>query len=85
MRTNSNSNAAERTERQASRQAVMKALMLALANAPEFQRNVLAQALEEYGKTYHRSYNDMRKGGGFMADLLDTIEQATECRIPYEE
>jgi hypothetical protein len=63
------------------REALMKALAAVIDAAPEKERNTLAQALQDYAYAYPRSYRQMDRGGQLIASVLNTIEEATDCRI----
>jgi uncharacterized protein YdiU (UPF0061 family) len=63
------------------REALMKALAAVIDAAPEKERNVLSQALEDYAYAYPRSYRQMDRGGQLVASFLNTIEEAADCRI----
>jgi hypothetical protein len=64
-----------------SRKDVMDALADVILNALEADRNRLSAVLEDYAYTFSGSYRGMTKGGAFLAELLDTLEEAADCRI----
>lgn len=64
-------------------QAVIEALTACIDAAPDKQKDALAQALEDYAKTYRRSYDDLTGPRAFPAlkNMLLAVEEACEARI----
>jgi hypothetical protein len=63
------------------REALVKALAAAIAAAPNKERSVLSQALEDYAYAYPRSYVTLERSGRLIASLLDCMEESADCRI----
>ncbi len=62
------------------RDELLTALHNVIASAPESERNILSQSLEDFAYTYSRSYRDLYSKG-LISDVLETLEEAAECRI----
>lgn len=73
------------TEYQGSRQAFLAALHRAVAAAPEKERNVLSQCLEDYAYRWPRSYQTMTQGVGLIAEVLSVLEESSDARIHKTE
>jgi uncharacterized protein YukE len=63
------------------RQDLLSALAAVIAHAPEKDRSKLGQTLQDYAYKYARSYKQMSAGSTMLAQLLDTIEEASDARI----
>jgi len=59
------------------RDTLLLALHGCIDSAPPAEQKALREAIADYAKTYHRSWADCTRGKTLVADLLDTMVNAT--------
>jgi hypothetical protein len=64
-------------------QAVIEALGQCIAEAPDKQKDALAQALENYAATYAQSYRDLtgHRAMPALRNLIQEMVEASEARL----
>jgi hypothetical protein len=63
------------------RNELTKALAQLISNADAGDRGDLSEALEAYAYAFPRSYRDLEKKGGLVANLLAALEESSDARI----
>lgn len=69
------------------RDALISALLVCITEAPEAKRNALAQTVEDYARTYKRTFNDAidYRHNRLLAELLDAIVEGSDARPGIED
>lgn len=64
------------------RDALMTALLACIEAAPEAKKGPLADAIQDYAATYHRTWNSAvdYRNNRLLAELLDAIVEGSDAR-----
>jgi len=73
------------TKNNVTRKDVTDALYACIEHAPAAHKIALCNALEMYALRYGNTYRRLQHGAPFFADVLSTMEQASDAMIGYDE